>query len=81
MLAIASRPGTCALCRSEIISGELIRQDDTQDAWVHARCDEAARSVRHRQRSRGVPRPQVDHARGIDRGRPARGGTGRLTTG
>lgn len=81
MLAIASRPGTCALCHSPINSGELIRQDDAQEAWVHARCDEAARPARHRQRSRVVPRPQLDRARGGDRGRPSNGGTGRLTTG
>jgi hypothetical protein len=76
MLAIASRPGTCALCRLPIVSGELIRHDDEREAWVHARCEEAARPVRHRRRPRVVPRPQADRAHGVERGRPA--GTPRL---
>jgi hypothetical protein len=73
MLAIASRPGTCALCRQPIVSGELISHDDDRDAWVHARCDEAAPPSRHRQHPRAVPRARQDRFEGVERGRPARG--------
>lgn len=39
MQAIASHPGTCALCPLPIVSGELICRDD-DDGWIHVRCAE-----------------------------------------
>ena len=60
MLTIASRPGTCALCRQPIVSGELIQPDDDRDAWVHARCEQSHPPARHRQHPRVAPRTRVD---------------------
>lgn len=61
MQAIASRPGTCALCPQPIVSGELIRRDDERNAWVHARCADAARRPVTRVHR---PRPGTSSRRG-----------------
>jgi hypothetical protein len=69
MQAIASRPGTCALCPLPIVSGELIRRDGKQ-RWIHVRCGDERQSPRHavqrrrpRERSAGGTTAALPHRR------------------
>lgn len=69
MQAIASRPGTCALCPLPIVSGELIRRDGKQ-GWIHVRCGDEWQSPRHavqprrpRERSAGGTTAALRHRR------------------